>query len=59
MAAGVKHYFKDGREHKGATHKDAKGRIMSGAVHTASSKNLFHKKNCRYPKEDSSKDCKV
>jgi hypothetical protein len=44
MAAGVKHYFKDGREHKGATHKDAKGRIMSGAVHTASSKNLFHKK---------------
>jgi hypothetical protein len=49
MAAGVKHYFKDGREHKGATHKDAKGRIMSGAVHTASSKNLFHKKNCRLP----------
>jgi hypothetical protein len=45
MAAGVKHYFKDGKEHKGATHKDAKGRLMSGATHTASSKNLFHKKD--------------
>jgi hypothetical protein len=44
MAAGVKHYFKEQR-HKGATHKDAKGRLMSGATHTASSKNLFHKKD--------------
>ena len=25
MAKGVKHYFKTGKEHKGATHKDAKG----------------------------------
>jgi len=44
MAAGVKHYFKDGKEHKGATHKDAKGGLMSGATHTASSKPLMHKK---------------
>ena len=25
MAKGVKHYFKNGKEHTGATHKDAKG----------------------------------
>ncbi len=30
MVKGVKHYFKTGKEHKGATHKDAKGRVMSG-----------------------------
>jgi len=41
MAAGMKHYFKDGREHKGGTHK-SKGKLMSGAKHTASSKYLFH-----------------
>ena len=44
MAKGVKHYFKNGKEHKGATHKDAKGRVMSGAKHTASSKFLTHRK---------------
>jgi hypothetical protein len=43
MAKGVKHYFKDGTEHKGATHKDAKGRLMSGKTHTASSQLLVHK----------------
>ena len=45
MAAGVKHYFKSGSEHKGATHKDAKGKVMSGAKHTASSKYLVHMKD--------------
>jgi hypothetical protein len=45
MATGVKHYFKNGTEHKGATHKDAKGKVMSGKTHTASSKYLFHKKD--------------
>ncbi len=45
MAKGVKHYFKDGTEHKGATHKDAKGRVMSGARHTANSKYLVHMKD--------------
>jgi len=45
MAKGVKHYFKNGKEHKGATHKDAKGRVMSGARHTASSKYLVHLKD--------------
>jgi hypothetical protein len=42
MAAGMKHYFKDGTEHKGATHK-SKGRLMSGKTHTASSQYLVHK----------------
>ena len=44
MTTGVKHYFEDGTEYSGATHKDAKGRLMSGKTHTASSKYLFHKK---------------
>jgi hypothetical protein len=42
MAKGVKHYYRDGTEYKGATHKDAKGRLMSGGKHTASSKYVFH-----------------
>ena len=45
MAKGVKHYFKNGKEHKGATHKDAKGRVMSGKTHTKSSRFLVHKKD--------------
>jgi|TARA_R110000823_G_scaffold19616_1_gene60570 hypothetical protein len=43
MAAGVKHYLPNGKEYKGATHKDTKGKLMSGAKHTASSKYLNHK----------------
>jgi len=42
MAAGMKHYFKNGKEYKGKTHKHTNGTLMSGAKHTASSKNLFH-----------------
>lgn len=41
MAKGMKHYFKSGVEHKGATHK-TKGQLMSGKTHTPSSKDLFH-----------------
>ena len=44
MAAGVKHYFKNGKEHMGATHK-TNGKVMSGAKHTASSKFLVHMKD--------------
>ena len=44
MAKGVKHYFRNGMEHKGGTHKDAKGRVMSGSRHTANSKYLYHLK---------------
>lgn len=42
MAKGVKHYFRDGTEHTGGTHKDAKGKLMSGARHTKNSKYLYH-----------------
>tara|TARA_R110001592_G_scaffold85537_1_gene252865 strand:+ start:10 stop:171 length:162 start_codon:yes stop_codon:yes gene_type:complete len=40
---GVKHYLKNGTEHKGAMHK-SNGILMTGAKHTKSSKDLFHKK---------------
>ena len=42
MAMGVKHYFKDGTEYKGAIHK-VNGKAMSGKTHTASSQYLVHK----------------
>ena len=42
MAKGMKHYFRDGTEHKGGTHKDDKGKLMSGAKHTKNSKFLYH-----------------
>ena len=45
MGKGLKHYFKNGKEHKGATQKDAKGRVMSGKTHTDSSKFLVHMKD--------------
>jgi hypothetical protein len=44
MAVGVKHFTKDGKEYKGATHTMG-GKIMTGATHTASSKPLVHKKD--------------
>tara|TARA_B100000768_G_C11194970_1_gene339044 strand:+ start:751 stop:948 length:198 start_codon:yes stop_codon:yes gene_type:complete len=44
MAKGIKHYFKNGKEYKGATHK-TNGKVMSGARHTASSKFLVHMKD--------------
>ena len=42
MCMGVKHYFKDGKEHKGCYHKMPNGQLHSGAKHSASSKRLFH-----------------
>ena len=42
MAKGVKHYFKTGTEHKGDTHKDKNGKVMSGKTHTKSSRFLVH-----------------
>jgi len=45
MAKGVNHYFKDGTKYTGATHKDAKGKVMSGARHTKNSKYLVHMKD--------------
>ena len=42
MAKGMKHYFRNGTEHKGGTHKMPDGSLHSGARHTSNSKKLFH-----------------
>jgi hypothetical protein len=42
MAKGVKHYFVDGREHKGGMHKMPNGELHSGAKHGKTSQRLFH-----------------
>ena len=34
---GIPHFKKDGAIYKGATHKDAKGKLMSGKNHTKTS----------------------
>jgi len=39
---GVKHYKKDGSEHKGGSHKMGDGTLHSGKTHTSSSVKLFH-----------------
>ena len=44
MAKGMKHYLKNGTEHKGATHT-TNGMAMTGAKHTSTSKDLFHRKD--------------
>ena len=45
MAKGQKHYFRDGTEFKGNTHKMANGKLHSNKNHTKTSKELFHMKN--------------
>lgn len=45
MAVNTKHYLPNGKLWTGKTHKDAKGRVMSGATHTATSKYLTHTKS--------------
>ena len=42
MGKGMKHYRRDGTEHKGAMHKMANGQLHSGKTHTKSSKQLYH-----------------
>jgi|TARA_B100000900_G_C20588800_1_gene720769 hypothetical protein len=42
MGKGMKHYRKDGAEHKGSFHKMSNGQLHSGKTHTKSSKQLFH-----------------
>ena len=39
---GVPHYTKDGKLYEGPTHKDAEGRLMTGAVHSEDSEYLYH-----------------
>lgn len=45
MAKGVKHYFKDGTEHKGGMHKMPNGEVHSGKTHGKNSKRLYHLKD--------------
>ena len=42
MAKGVKHYFRDGTEHKGGMHKMPNGQLHSGKTHGKTSVKLFH-----------------
>jgi len=42
VGMGVKHYFADGREHKGSMHKHPDGSLMTGKVMSSTSKKLFH-----------------
>ena len=44
MAKGVKHFLKNGTEWTGPIHK-TNGMAMTGAKHTKTSKNLFHRKD--------------
>ena len=39
---GVPHFKKDGAIQRGATHKDAKGKLMSGKRHTKKSVYVYH-----------------
>ena len=39
---GVKHYKKDGTEHKGNSHKMPNGSLHSNKSHTKTSVKLFH-----------------
>ena len=42
MGMGVKHYKKDGTEHKGGMHRMPNGELHSGKTHSKSSVRLFH-----------------
>ena len=42
---GVKHYKKDGTEHKGGTHKMPDGSLHTGKTHSKTSVKLFHFKD--------------
>ena len=39
---GVKHYFRDGKEYKGAMHKHPDGTLMTGKSMSKNSKKLYH-----------------
>ena len=39
---GVKHYKRDGTEHKGSSHKMANGTLHTNKSHTKTSVRLFH-----------------
>ena len=41
MAKGVKHYFRDGTEYKGGTHKMPNGQLHSGKTHKKTANAYF------------------
>ena len=45
MGAKTKHYFKTGKEFKGAVHKMPNGKIHTGKTHTKTSKPVVHFKD--------------
>jgi len=45
MAAGQKHYKRDGTEFKGNTHKMPNGQLHSNKNHTKTSERLYHFKD--------------
>jgi hypothetical protein len=45
MAKGVKHYKRDGTEHKGSMHKMPNGQLHTNKSHTKTSVRLFHFKD--------------
>tara|TARA_X000000950_G_C13897562_1_gene653536 strand:- start:2998 stop:3174 length:177 start_codon:yes stop_codon:yes gene_type:complete len=45
MAKGVKHYKRDGTEHKGTYHKMPNGNLHTNKTHTKTSVKLFHFKD--------------
>jgi hypothetical protein len=45
MAAGMKHYKRDGTLHTGGTHKMPDGTLHSGKTHGKTSVKLFHYKD--------------
>ena len=45
MAKGQKHYFKDGKEFSGNTHKMSDGYLHTGLKHTKGSKVVVHLKD--------------
>ena len=48
MEVDMPHYTKDGKLYEGPTHKDANGRLMTGAVHTEDSEYLYHEDELGY-----------
>ena len=45
MGAKTKHYFKTGKEFKGAVHKMPNGKIHTGKAHSKTSKPVVHFKD--------------
>ena len=52
---GVKHYKRDGTEHKGTTHKMPNGSLHTGKTHSKTSVKLFHFKDLSAKAKEKSK----